>query len=461
MIPEALPKKALTQPDGSSSFPPQLSSLFSNGRAKIFADERDGVTASDAARIWGGQGEQYRPSVNTETRTIEVMRNAQMSPIKEKGPAVGPQQVARSNDGSMFFEMDVPAVAYGTVTTGGMSGVQVGPIEVPVASTIVEETENTAARVRDVAAMAERMDNIKTERIPCPRLAGATFGPGMGGLAMFKNGDVKKMWFWYDRAGSSRLAGIPSSISAPEQEFSEPGIADKPGGDGTHEVAESKVSRPRDYPRTMKDLMSMVAAAKEAQWGEVNESDADSNDQEQSAGDNFYEYMSTGSISSDSDNEPADLGSAEVAIGKCSHGTYENYFGRYRLPVAAPTDGNTTKADEDAPLLRSSRTGSVVEGGKGRVVGPSSDTLAPSVHVTHDYDKVALNNQSAEIAKEWELGQWQGSASGFVVSDNEVGPQRAPQSDQIVNGIRGKVNQTPSAAGAHRAGETSFNDVFT
>jgi hypothetical protein len=459
MIPEALPKKPFAQPDGTKSFSPQLSSLFSNGRAKIFADERDGAAASDAARIWGGQGDRTnRPSVGTESRTVEVMRNAQLSPVKENGPAVGPQQVARINDGAMLFEMDVPAVAYGTVTTGGMSGVQVGPIEVPVASTIVEETENTTARVRDVAAMAERMDNIETERIPCPRLAGATFGPGMGGLAMFKNGDVKKMWFWYDhRAGSSRLAGIPSSISAPEQAFSDPGTASK-RGDGTHEAADSKVSKPRDYPRTMKDLMSMVAAAKEAQWGEVNESNADSNDQEQSSGDNFYEYMSTGSISSDSDNEPADLEGVEVAIGKGSHSIYENYFGRYRRPVAEPTDGNTKKADEES---QASRTGSGVVGGKGRVAGPSSDTLAPSVHVTHDYDKIALNNQSAEIAKEWELGQWQGSVSAFVVPNNDVGPRQGAQSDQVVNGVIVNVNQTPSTAGAHRGGELRPNNFLT
>ena len=370
-----------------------------------------------------------------------------VSPAKENSHGVGPQQIARSNDGAMLFEMDVPAVAYGTVATGGMSGVQVGAIEAPAISTMVEEVDATAAHGWDVAAMTERMDKVATVRIPCPRLAGATFAPGIGGIAMFRNGDVKKMWLWYDGAGSSRLAGIPSSISAPEQAFSDPGTSGKLGVDGTHEAADLKGYQPRDYPRTMKDLMAMVSAAKEAQWGEVNESDADSNDQEQSSGDNFYEYMSTGSISSDSDNEPAAVTRVEVSIGKGYHSIYENYFGRFRRPVAEPSDGNPKMTDEDAHLSQASGTGSAVVGGKGQVVGPSSDTLAPSVHVTHDYDNFALSNQSADMAKEWELGQWQGDISNLVTPDCDMGPKQTPQSNLVLNAVRENENRIPHQGG--------------
>ena len=39
-------------------------------------------------------------------------------------------------------------------------------------------------------------------------------------------------------------------------------------------------------------------------------------------------------------------------------------------------------------------------------VGPSLDMLAPAVRVTHAYDALVLNNQSIDLAKEWQLGSW-------------------------------------------------------
>ena len=397
-----MPQKALSKLGQTS---PQL---FSNGnRTKIFNDDREG--AVDAASLWGTQGDRpTRVGIETRTTVERVRAQYQSSPTKESiNQGAAPNQLKqRNSDGGMLFEMDVPAVAYGTAER--MPGVQIGgPIDLTspkavATATIVEETNNAAAHVRDVAAMAERMDNIETERIPCPRICSAAFGPGVGGLAIFKNGDVKKMWTWYDRASSSRLPGIPSSISAPETAFSDPGSSEGLGSAGDHEP-ELKTSILREYPRSMKDLMDMTEAASEAQWGgEVNESGAaDSQDeQEQSSNDNFFEYMSTGSISSDSDdNEPI-----EFESGKSSS-RYENYFGNFRRPLAIP-GGNTkqTEGDEQKAQVEQTESPGV---SKVPVVGPSSDTLTPTVHVTHDFDKLALNNQSAELAKDWELGQWQ------------------------------------------------------
>lgn len=347
----------------------------------------------------------------------------------------------------MLFEMDVPAVAYGTVTSAGISGVQVGPVDlaspqVPAAtSAMVEETENTAARVRDVAAMAERMDNIETERIPCPRLAGASFGPGVGGLAVFNNGDVRKMWFWYDKAGSSRLTGIPASISAPEQAFSD----QRNVGNGSNlEGIEIKASVPRGCPRTMKDLMEMAEAAKEAQWGEVD-SRAGSDDQEQSSGDNFFEYMSTGSLSSDSADDAADFHNVDSGNGPR---IYESYFGNFRRPVAEPTGSVSKKTEDDERPSEASRGDSLVANGKVQVVGPSSDTLAPSVHVTHDFDKIALNNQSAELASGWELGQWQAEAHS-VAKPKRI-PQRPHFSENNLPAFRETTQQAPESPLSHQ-----------
>ena len=372
---------------------------------KVFNDDKEG--AKDAALLWGTQGDrQTRVGIETRNTVERIWTQYPSSPEKEKNStqAAGPQPAQVNSDGGMLFEMDVPAVAYGTAER--IPGMQAKPIDLSspqavATAAMVEETTNAAAHVRDVAAMAERMDNIETERIPCPRICSAVFGPGIGGLAVFKNGDVKKMWKWYDRTSSSR-SGIPSSIGAPETAFSDPGGAKGPGSAGNNEP-ELKPSMLREYPRSMKDLMDMTEAASEAQWGgEMNESGAagSQDEQEQSSNDNFFEYMSTGSISSDSDdNEPANLDSGK------SSSRYENYFGNFRRPLAVP-GGNTNPAEGDEQKPRVERSESA-GANKMQVVGPSSDTLTPTVHVTHDFDKLALNNQSAELAKEWELGQWQ------------------------------------------------------
>lgn len=448
MIPEAIPPNPISQTDGGGPLSPHLSTLFSNGgRAKVFADDREGGLP-DAARLWGTTGDRpTRPASEARSSVEWVRNNNSASPTKESALTIGPQHqpAQRNPDGGMLFEMDVPAVAYGTVTTGGIAGVQIGPLDLAspkaaVTSTMAEETDNNAAHVRDVAAMAERMDNIETERIPCPRLCGASFGPGIGGLAMFNNGDVKKMWLWYDRASSSRLACIPSAINAPEKAFSGSGNPDNAGVNGNHNTADLKVLISRDCPRTMKDLMDMTAAAKEAQWGEVNESGAESDDQEQSAGDNFFEYMSTGSLSSDSDNEPADFSS--MGGGKGSR-IYENYFGNYRRPVAEPSTGNSKISDEHEQQSLSSRGGSV------QALGPSSDNLAPNVHVTHDFDKLALNSQSAQLAKDWELGQWQPDPADIVIVNQERLTKKTYFPDHNLENFREGMIDTPESPG-HR-----------
>jgi hypothetical protein len=458
IVPEALPRQLPLPTGGYIGSGSPRRALYSNGNVKVFPDDKE-ITVLDAARIWGAQGDRANWSTSETRSTVEIIKNnSQPSPIKENPPSVlvpGPQQqpLPRTSDGGMLFEMDVPAVAYGTVSTGGISGVQVGPVDlaspkVPATAAIPEEANNAAADVRDVAAMAERMDNIETERIPCPRLCGATFGPGIGGLAMFQNGDVRKMWLWYDRAGSSRLSGIPASISAPEQAFSELVSPMDPARAGSPDK-HLKTSLPRCFPRSLKDMMDMTAAVKEAQWGEVNETDAASDDQEDNSGDNFFEYMSTGSLSSDSDNEPAEF--INISNEKGSR-IYENYFGNFRRPIAEPPGGAARKLGNEEHQSQSSLVGSHASGRKIQVVGPSSDTLAPTVHVTHDFDKLALNDQSAQLAREWELGQWQPEEFGLISAiQQSLASQRAYYSDQDLEGLKGEgVFRTPGSPPSSR-----------
>ena len=433
-----MPKQTPLQPDGITSLSPQRATLISNaGRTKVYADDREGANVVDAARMWGNQVD--RKTTAAESR-VEWVRNLHSSsPVVEQNDLpLGPQQAPqRNNDGAMLFEMDVPAVAYGTVTTGGIPGVQMGPMDLTspkaaVTSAMAEE-DTGAAHARDVAAIAERMDNIETERIPCPRLCGATFGPGIGGLAMFNNGDVKKMWLWYDRAGSSRLGGIPQSIRA----FSNPGSADGLASNGTQDGMGLEVSIPRDCPRTMKDMMDMATAAKEAQWGgEVNDGDGGADSEQQSSADNFFEYMSTGSLSSDSD---ADSNAAEGD-------KYDQYFGSYRRPLALIS--GSKQSEDDGQHSQASRPNSAGASGKVQAAGPSSDTLAPSVHVRHDFTALALNGQCPELAREWELGQWQAEEAYTVIKNQESVPQRSSFSDSNLfkrfNGDRLELSESPS-----------------
>jgi len=153
----------------------------------------------------------------------------------------------------------------------------------------------------------------------------------------------------------------------------------------------------------MKDLMDMTEAAKEAQWGDVDDSGAvvTVDEQDQSSGDNLFEYLSTGSISSDSEEDlPTEI--ADDGGGK----RFENYFGNFRRPLAEPSADSTKGIDDQERKAQSSRPGSPATA-KAQVVGPTSDILASKVHVTHDFDRLALNNQSANLAAEWVLGEWQ------------------------------------------------------
>lgn len=85
------------------------------------------------------------------------------------------------------FEMDIP-VAYSMTASGITGGMQnavaarnelVSPGTVPAG----EPGEDKDQIDRHAIEAAAIMENIDTDRIPCPRLCGATFSFGVGGLA--------------------------------------------------------------------------------------------------------------------------------------------------------------------------------------------------------------------------------------------------------------------------------------
>ena len=134
----------------------------------------------------------------------------------------------------------------------------------------VEEGDQVAV---DVTGASTIMENIETERIPCPRLCGASFGPGNGGLAIFHNGDVKKMWVWYKRADNVRgVPGLKGDAAFADSEGlgvvsnstatpSSSSLSTRVGG--TQQQAVS-----RSGPKTLKELINMTSTAKKVRKSE-------------------------------------------------------------------------------------------------------------------------------------------------------------------------------------------------
>ena len=106
------------------------------------------------------------------------------------------------------------------------------------------------------------------ERVPCPRLCGAVFGSGNGRLTIFRNGEVKKMWNWYQRTDTIRLTSIPSgqvdvtSSSDAQTLITDTKVATDPAK--RYQLGSST------GPRTMKELVDMVSSAQEVSLCQLN-----------------------------------------------------------------------------------------------------------------------------------------------------------------------------------------------
>lgn len=218
----------------------------------------------DAAGFWNsnvlGAGEVASSAVDELGRTFS---DTKMSPQKnsllqtDTDPA-DPKAVSsgrsKSEGGLIPFDVEVP-VAYGSVSSNhqvAMTDINSGTVTSAGGMGVVEEDEPVTSGVRKATSILE---NIESERVPCPPLCGATFGFGNGGLVMFHNGEIKKMWHWFQRTDTIRLASAPSrkaDSSAPDEVLSpriDASITDKP--------------TITSGPRTLKELVNMMKTAKE------------------------------------------------------------------------------------------------------------------------------------------------------------------------------------------------------
>jgi hypothetical protein len=375
VIPEALPR-VMTQNDE------KVLAVHGEGvwgslntRGRVFPTENE-AAIKDPARMWShGETSNYGHDAR----------------VGREHPDTSSSQVAM--DGGMPFELDVP-VAY-TITSGGIGGVQLGGVNdlisnnvPPIGTSLVEGPDQTGA---DARAAAVLMENIDADRIPCPRLCGATFGPGIGGLVTFHNGDVGKMWQWYQRTDSNRLSTVPGLIGEPS--VPAVGISENTSHRGAQDGTPGQMTISRQCPRSLQDLIDMTSAAKEAQWGDRdNGSEGGSSADVRALGINFFEDDSDSSSDLPEDDYD-DLGDA--IDSKNPKGLYDSYFGDTRRP-ATETSENADLSGRKPSDRKSSNL----------VVGPSSDMLTPVVRVSHEFDRLALNNQNVDLARAWTLGEW-------------------------------------------------------
>lgn len=324
------------------------------------AETPEAPVVNDAARAWA------RPLDGKSSSRVDQRRGRD---------GQGKSATVEGTSTGMPFDMDVPVAYNIAAVPEGPVGSTVGLLSgssMPVTAVGQDDDEKANDDARDAVVL---MEKIETDRIPCPRLCGATFSPGIGGLAVFSNGSVKKMWGWFGKMDSTLLSDVPGLIGE--------GLAQS--SEQPESALELKVPQKRDFPRTLKDLVEMNAAAKEAQWGEQNDSDGVSADI-QALGANFFDEDSEGSSES-GDDDSDDLGEGSKL--------YDSYFGETDRTSMEAQHLNRDVNDQKQSDSKKSAD---------HLSGPSSDMLAPSVNVTYAYHKLSLNEQCIELAKGWKLG---------------------------------------------------------
>ena len=262
-IPEALPTTQAGDDRRKDSSPQRnltrsniMRTAFSssNSQARVFPETKEGNSLIDVASMWGVSAKTPTDLVMNQGDDNHIEQSRSSSPLKV---AVATEESLRNNGrrqegGFMPFDMDVPVhVAYSSVTAGNLNSIQLGMTEMTPLSAIINTSEGG---IESKLKSASIVENIDTERVPCPRLCGAVFGSGNGRLTIFRNGEVKKMWNWYQRTDTIRLSSIPGG-QVDETLLSDTKISNDPGK--RHQIASSS------GPRTMKDLVDMVSAAKE------------------------------------------------------------------------------------------------------------------------------------------------------------------------------------------------------
>ena len=337
-------------------------------------------------------------------------QNAPPSPDKTTNKSMDGEQsknasTHRGEGSTMPFDMDV-----------GFAPVIIEQAGLGPSAVVSDEAESTGVELSIQQSRVTK--HVATDRVPCPRLCGATFSPGIGGLVSFDNGEIRTMWAWYKNNESRRKSsGLRSSSDT--------------------------VKENSNYPRLKKDLDDMTKAAKDAQWGE--------NSEDRLAGDSDSEG-SIDDLFEDSSSEEGDMDSlapGEQEEAEKSHDIYQTYFGSQQKPIGFPntTAKNSTEGEvttgmvvDDVALAAQERQRRLAS-----FDGPTSEVLAPVVRISFDTNAKMFNGQTVELAENLLLGDWNVIAKFAKLDDASThgtvpsSPTGAPFDIGLWSPIRGKT----------------------
>ena len=382
-----------------------------NLHRKNFEDLRDEgplkLSRLDSSQHVEGKGAMQASELSNTPEDAYAYGRSSTLPVQEQ--EILPEAVtsiSRGVEGALFqFELDVAGDAAPNAATSA-EGVATSPAN---ASDAVAKDNTIEPQGVATGSRTSTVDPFRAMNVPCPRLCGATFGRGGGGMIIFSNGDVRRQWTWFQaEQQSSRDAG-KHPMSKPDNKGRRP----KAGSD-------------KSCPRTMLELMKMNAAAKIAQWGVDADDDSGQSDDESSVGSDDSSSSSSSSSSDGSEEfesfflqqttSGGDDGYAEDDARHSSAGALTlatTASSRSSLPPTtkentAPSSASSTLPQANRPSKRSSsaRKSSADTGPDDAFVNPATDHLAPVVTFTQNYDFLVMNGQCPELADSMEVGPW-------------------------------------------------------
>jgi len=254
---------------------------------------------------------------------------------------------------------------------------------------------DTLDAVEDVRNLP--IDPNMASRVPCPPLCGISFS-GIGGVVMFHNGPVKRLWSYYQsntlmsqankslnlKAGNNIILSAEgkkydSSIQYPNTE------CHRTCGD----------DRQSDLPRTLLDLVDMNLRSQTLQWGDGDNIQSD----DDVPGDDGSNSTSTGDRSSFEDGDLLTLESEE----SCN------------MPES---EGSECSADNLFDEYFSSSRKSLVGTDQAAANEAFAGSLSPSVSITTKYRETILSDQTPQLANLLMLGDQWWLSNDFSIPDS-------------------------------------------
>ena len=393
--------------------------LALSDRTKVYLEENADNSVRDAAsmaRTFGESGQSrgiYESDSSYKDTILEQLSSGsklQQQVGLEYGAAgndkLDPNE-SQSLDGTATqFDIDVP-VAYGSAAVGsGVNSMDVAEVGSSAIGASIVLLANEDEAIDITLQSSEVMDRINKERVPCPRLCGGSFSSGIGGIVCFQNGEVRKMWSWYEQSDPKRriqASGYKGRRSSSEF-ISSPDLTskDKANREDTTSVFLTNTSEQdgppsrQECPRTFQDLEDMTQHARMAQW----------RSDESSGGESSVDDQSDESVD-ESASDDDDGGDTEISRKRM----YERYFGSSQVKKSASPPRQDSKENTEgivsprSPSRQKTNVKFPVSAAEAAFVGPSSD-LVPIVYIAHKHDALVLNGQCTELALGWLLGDW-------------------------------------------------------